>query len=84
MGMVEEWVPDIDTMTCRNSKREIIIFFQKQGQGKAEGDDKMPGKPVKGLFCTRSIGSITEKTLKEAEDVFLAAYYENEEIGTRQ
>ncbi|MDR0313852.1 MAG: hypothetical protein LBI14_09670 [Treponema sp.] len=72
-----EWIPDLETMTCRNYTWRITVSFEKQGEALIGKISNMPDNLIRRCLYTENGFMILKKVVKEAEDVFFMAYYDN-------
>jgi hypothetical protein len=71
-----EWTVDVEAMTCRNRKQDILIIFEWKGKTLIGNILDMPILLMKWKKLPIVNMSI-ERIIMEAKDVFLQAYTEN-------
>ena len=74
-----EWIADLGAMTCQNYANKIVVSFEKKGKSIT---GKLKSIPM-ALFAKwasepHGEGKI-KKAVMEAEEVFLRAYFENQQ-----
>jgi hypothetical protein len=72
-----EWIPNLETMTCQNYSWRITVAFEKQGEVFVGKISNMPDNLIRRFLYMEDGFLILKKIVKEAEDVFCMAYYEN-------
>jgi hypothetical protein len=72
-----EWIADLETMTCRNYTWEITVSFENQGDTLVGKITDLPDSISRQWLFDENRFAILDKILKEAEQVFLMAYYSN-------
>jgi len=71
------WVADLRTLSCRNSTNNITISFEKIEGNLRPKIREMPIEMLKKWVIDPEYVRYIRKTVKEAEDFFTKAYYEN-------
>jgi hypothetical protein len=75
-----EWIADLGAMVCRNIDNKIIVVFEKNGNNLSGKIKDIPMKLFSRWAAEPNGETHIKNTVKEAEEVFLRAYYEvNEE-----
>jgi len=73
----DEWVADIESMTCVNTKNNIIVEFEKT-ENIFEGKIKnIPLELVKKWTSEKQCEKNIKNAVKEAEEIFLREYSKN-------
>ena len=72
-----EWVPDLDTMTCRNVTNNIVVVFAKEGKSLRAKIKDVPMDLFAKWADDPHGEKYVEKAVSEAEEVFLKAYFES-------
>jgi hypothetical protein len=73
-----QWIADLRTMTCRNFVWNITVTFEKQGDALIGEISYMPDNSNRKWIFSPIADRIRRKIIKDAEEVFLKAYFENE------
>jgi hypothetical protein len=73
-----EWIADLGAMTCRNYTWNITVSFEKQGEAIIGKISVAPENLIKKWTSIGNGDKILQKIVKEAEEIFSMAYYENE------
>jgi hypothetical protein len=73
-----EWIVDLDAMTCRNINNKIVVSFEKKEDAVFVKMSYIPIDTLQKWSKTHERDDNMQKSLMEAEDVFLMAYFEKE------
>ena len=71
-----EWVADLEAMTCRNFANEIIVALEKKGKGFAGKIKDIPIEILEKWAGSLDGPRLMQKTVLEAEEAFMQAYYQ--------
>jgi hypothetical protein len=77
------WKTDVEAMTCRNEQKKITVSFEKEGEAIRGRISDMPFGLINECVFTRDGLKILQNVVVEAEEVFLAAYFENEGVRVK-
>jgi len=72
-----EWCTDLDNMTCRNVKNDVVVSFEKKGNQLLGKIADLPNDIFWEWANIKNWDIIVKKTIAEAEKVFLREYAEN-------
>jgi len=81
-----EWIADLGSMVCRNINNGVVVGFEKSGKTLV-GKIKDMSMELFGELASQKNGhKIIQKTVMDAEEVFLRAYIESdfEKNGIRE
>jgi hypothetical protein len=77
-GSSGQWIADLNAMTCRNYVWNITVAFEKQGEAIIGKISDMPNNLNRKWILTKNGYQILKKIIRDAEEVFFMAYFENE------
>jgi hypothetical protein len=72
-----EWIADLGAMKCRNYIKNIIVKFESNGNELVGKLDVVPEELLAQWADEYDGEKHVEKTLIDAEEVFLRAYFES-------
>jgi len=73
-----EWVADVVTMTCKNTTKNIVVLFEKLGKTLKGEIINIPLELINN-WRVENKGELNIRcAVKEAEEIFLKAYQEND------
>jgi len=73
-----EWCTDLDNMTCRNVKNDVVVMFERKGNELFGKIIDIPNDIFWEWANIRNWKLIVKKTISEAKKVFLMEYVDNE------
>ena len=71
-----EWIVDLNTMTCWNYANRLVVAFEKRGIGITGKIKHIPMRLVAEWSGRLDRQCLMRKSITEAENVFLRAYEE--------
>jgi len=71
------WIPDLSTMTCRNSNNRITVIFTKNGESFKGQIRSLPVKLLNEWASKNNGHMFLQKVILDAEYAFKKAYAEN-------
>jgi len=74
-----KWIVDIRNMRCRNTANNIVVIFEKLGINLTGKIKNLPLKLIKKWTVERNIEINIKITMKEAEEIFMNAYFQREQ-----
>jgi len=72
-----EWIADLGAMLCRNINNGIIVCFEMTGKSLSGKIKDMPVELMEQWAKIPNGHELVRKTVMEAEDLFLKAYFLN-------
>jgi hypothetical protein len=72
-----DWIINLEEMTCQNINTEIVVGFEKKGDGFLGKIKELPDKIYELWAKNENGGNLLKNNITEAEEVFLRIYNEN-------
>ena len=74
-----EWIADIEAMTCQNYTNKLLVDLEKRGKGFIGIIKDIPLTLLKEWSDRQDALRLMQKAVLEAEEAFMRAYYDGDQ-----